>query len=51
MAVMRYLVNAGIDPSRLIAQGFGEDRPIDSTETVDGRGRNRRVDFIILEEQ
>ena len=51
MAVMRHLVNAGIEPARLIAQGFGEDRPIDSNETAEGRGRNRRVDFIILEEQ
>ena len=48
---IRTLVNAGIEPARLIAQGFGEDRPIDSNETAEGRGRNRRVDFIILEEQ
>jgi outer membrane protein OmpA-like peptidoglycan-associated protein len=48
-AVMRYLVKAGVDPERLIAVGYGEARPIDTNDTEEGRERNRRVDFTILE--
>ncbi len=50
-AVMRFLVEAGVEPTRLVAQGFGEDRPIDSNETPEGRAQNRRVEFVIVEEK
>ena len=39
----------GIDPDRLIPQGFGESRPLDSNETVTGRAVNRRVEFVVLD--
>ena len=48
-SVMRFLVQSGVDPSRLEAQGFGETRPIASNNTKAGRARNRRVDFIIVD--
>jgi outer membrane protein OmpA-like peptidoglycan-associated protein len=31
---------------RLVAQGFGPDRPIADNKTAKGRAANRRVDFI-----
>jgi outer membrane protein OmpA-like peptidoglycan-associated protein len=49
-SVLRYLTSRGVSPDRLIAQGFGEDRPIDTNETLGGRANNRRVEFIIVEE-
>jgi outer membrane protein OmpA-like peptidoglycan-associated protein len=50
-AVVRYLVTAGVDPSRLVGRGFGESRPIDTNETSKGKANNRRVEFIILEQE
>lgn len=45
-SVMRFLVNRGIDISRIQARAFGETRPIDTNETAAGRERNRRVELI-----
>ncbi len=44
-SVIDYFVAAGIDPSRLIASGAGESQPIADNSTVEGRARNRRVEF------
>jgi len=45
-AVVRYLVQHGIEPSRLTARGYGETRPIESNRTSQGREVNRRVELI-----
>jgi chemotaxis protein MotB len=48
-AVVDYLVEKhGIDANRLIPIGYGEERPIASNDTADGRQKNRRVEIIIL---
>ncbi len=49
-AVRRYLINKGISADRLESEGFGPDRPIDTNATAAGRAKNRRVEFIVLEE-
>lgn len=36
-----------IDAGKLAAVGYGEYRPIATNTTAEGRGRNRRVDFVI----
>ncbi len=46
-AVMKYLVNHGIDASRLTANGYGEADPIASNNTREGRAQNRRVELRI----
>lgn len=46
-SVKDYLVNKGIDASRLSAAGFGPAKPIDTNETAEGRQKNRRVEFHI----
>ena len=38
-----------IDPDRLEAQGYGLEQPIDSNDTAEGRQKNRRVEFKIVE--
>lgn len=47
-SVKEYLVNAGIDNSRLITQGNGEANPIASNSTESGREKNRRVEVKII---
>lgn len=42
-----YIVNAGIAEDRLIAVGYGPDRPVASNETPAGRTQNRRVEMRI----
>jgi len=47
--VRTYLIERhGIDPSRLVAKGYGESQPIADNRTREGRAKNRRVDFLIL---
>lgn len=46
-AVMRFLVDRGVEPARMTALGYGEDHPIDSNETAEGRRRNRRVSILL----
>lgn len=48
-AVMRYLVDNGIDPARIEAVGYGARHPIDVNYTVRGRKRNNRIKIRILE--
>jgi OOP family OmpA-OmpF porin len=48
-AVVDYLVAGGIDPGRLTAVGYGEERPIASNDTEAGRAENRRIEFVVQE--
>lgn len=54
-SAVQYIVQRGISPDRLIAKGYGEDRPIapntnpDGTDNPEGRQKNRRTEFKILE--
>jgi outer membrane protein OmpA-like peptidoglycan-associated protein len=47
-AVGIYLVDNGIDPERLEYAGYGSKFPIDTNATVEGRRRNRRVEFLLI---
>lgn len=47
-SVRQYLISRGVAPERLEAVGYGETRPIDTNDTLRGRTRNRRVEFLIL---
>ena len=47
-AVKKYLVEkSGIDAKRLTAKGFGEEKPIVSNATKEGRDKNRRVEAAV----
>lgn len=47
-AVKNALVEKGIDTERVIVQGLGEAKPIDSNDTEFGRQNNRRVEFVLI---
>ena len=46
-AVVSYLVTKGIAKTRLVAKGYGQDRPVETNDTSDGRQNNRRTEFEI----
>ena len=49
-AVRDLLIRKGVDADRLQAVGFGNTRPLDTHRNAEARARNRRVDFIIVEQ-
>lgn len=46
-SVKQYLVNQGVNPSKVEAVGYGPSQPIASNKTKAGRQKNRRVEFTI----
>ncbi|MEJ7643075.1 MAG: OmpA family protein [Chryseolinea sp.] len=54
-SAVKYIVQHGIAPDRLVAKGYGEESPIarntnpDGTDNPVGRQKNRRTEFRILE--
>ena len=48
--VMDALVALGLDPARVTTAGMGENFPIASNDTEEGRDQNRRVDVILLDD-
>jgi len=47
-AVRNVLILAGVDPSMVVAKGYGNANPIASNDTLDGRFRNRRIEYHVL---
>ena len=47
-AVVKYLVDKGVDAKRMQAKGYGPDKPIADNKQTAGRQKNRRVEFNIL---
>jgi outer membrane protein OmpA-like peptidoglycan-associated protein len=50
-AVRAWLVQHGVPTDKLVAHGYGQDRPIAPNVTAGNRARNRRVQFIILDKE
>lgn len=54
-SAVNYMIQRGISPDRMVAKGYGELKPIarntnpDGTDNPEGRQRNRRTEFKILE--
>ncbi|MBW2430125.1 MAG: peptidoglycan-associated lipoprotein Pal [Deltaproteobacteria bacterium] len=46
-SVKAFLVDLGIDNSRLTTISYGEERPIDRTESEEAWAKNRRASFVI----
>ncbi len=47
-SVTDYLVGKNVDPQRVITVGHGEERPIASNKTPEGRQQNRRVELTLI---
>ena len=47
-AVLKYLTDHGIAADRLSSKGFGEENPIDNTNTSKGRANNRCVEIKVV---
>ncbi len=47
-AVEGFLITQGVDPTRIVARGYGESYPVATNATAAGRQQNRRVEIVIL---
>ena len=48
-SVKSVLEEFGVDGKRILAKGFGQNKPISDNQTEEGRAKNRRTEFQILE--
>jgi OOP family OmpA-OmpF porin len=49
-SVMAYLVEHGVEAERLTAIGYGEDVPLVINDSDENKEKNRRVEFLIVEQ-
>ncbi len=49
ISVVRYLIDRGIPPERLVAAGFGEYQPIEEGDTEEAYAKNRRIELKLTE--
>jgi outer membrane protein OmpA-like peptidoglycan-associated protein len=47
-AVLEFLVQKGINRTRLSYKGFGAGKPVASNGNSEGRAQNRRTEFVII---
>lgn len=47
-SVVNYLISKGIEQGRLIAKGYGENKPIADNDSPEGRAKNRRTEFKVV---
>ena len=46
-SVRKYLIDKGVNPSRIISKGLGETMPIEDNGSDKGRAKNRRTEVIV----
>jgi outer membrane protein OmpA-like peptidoglycan-associated protein len=46
-SVRSTLIEDGVEPSRLVAKGFGQTSPVSANDTPEGRFRNRRIEYRV----
>jgi chemotaxis protein MotB len=49
IAVVKFLIDNGVNPQHLVAAGFGEFQPIDPGSTEEAKSRNRRIELKLTE--
>lgn len=45
--VMQFMISQGVKPSMVSAHGYGENNPVASNDTAEGKSKNRRVELTI----
>ena len=50
-SVRSYLIDNNISEDRIQYKGYGEEQPIDTNETSEGRANNRRTEFKVLDSE
>lgn len=50
-SVRSFLAAEGVSGERMSARGFGEERPVATNDTAEGRGKNRRVEVILPQDE
>lgn len=45
LAVCQWLIKKGVDCKRLVAVGFGSNKPIEDNSTPEGKAKNNRIEF------
>ena len=48
-AARKLLLEAGLEPSRVAARGYGHEHPISSNSTAEGRAQNRRLAIRVVQ--
>ena len=46
--VVRFLIQNGVDSSRLSATGYGAERPLVANDSAKNRARNRRIEILLV---
>lgn len=46
-AVLRFLIEGGLSPQRVVASGYGDSMPIVPNTTEENRAINRRIEFVL----
>lgn len=47
-AIRNALIRYGVDPSMLVAKGYGSANPVASNDLLEGRFRNRRIEYHVI---
>jgi outer membrane protein OmpA-like peptidoglycan-associated protein/ABC-type nitrate/sulfonate/bicarbonate transport system substrate-binding protein len=47
-SIVDFLVTKGLESNRIVARGNGDDKPVSSNKTADGRASNRRTDILFI---
>jgi OOP family OmpA-OmpF porin len=43
------MIQKGVKPDSMTASGEGPDRPVGDNRSADGRARNRRIEFKVVQ--
>ncbi len=46
-AVLRFLIEGGLSPQRVVASGYGDSMPLLPNDSEENRAANRRIEFVL----
>jgi K(+)-stimulated pyrophosphate-energized sodium pump len=47
-AIQALLIQGGVDPARISTDGWGDEKPVASNDTEEGRAKNRRTELVVV---